>query len=165
MQVSENAVHVLHHTLGLTESRREPYRNHFVAEQGHHEMPALEELEEAGLMVRGRTPKFLNQQAIVFMCTEDGKSYAIENLPPEPKRTKYDDWLSADCGASFAEWLGIDMPRINTRVEGGKREFKISRIRWCTEISGEWAATKNAAKASYKAALKARAQQAKRTEG
>ena len=38
------------------EKRLAAYRNHFVAGEGHHDMPQLEELEHAGLVKRGITP-------------------------------------------------------------------------------------------------------------
>lgn len=163
MQVSESAMHVLHHSLGLSASRREPNRNHFVAGQGHHDMRALEELENAGLMARGHTPGFLDQQDIVFICTEEGKSYAIENLPPEPKRTKYDEYLDAEYPDGFAGFLGIRKPKFEQRGSWGNIEYRMYRITWdhWRDVEGEWASTKKDAKASYKAALKATAQRNK----
>jgi hypothetical protein len=42
---------ILKHTLGL-DYQKKPFRNHFVAGTGHHDMPVLLELEKAGLMIR-----------------------------------------------------------------------------------------------------------------
>lgn len=166
MKVSDNALHVLNHTLGLSVSRT-PFRNHFVASPGHHDMLALEELERAGLMARGLTPRFCDPSDIVFLATDSGRDFAIEHLPPEPKRTKYDEYLDADYFEGFTEFLGIRKPKLEYR--GGQRnlEYRMYRDAWDADygrwrdVQGEWASTKKAAKASYKAALKARAQRNK----
>jgi hypothetical protein len=174
-------ISLLHHTLGLNERRREPYRNHFVAGDGHHDMYHLSVLERAGLMERRATPKFLEPGDIVFAVTEAGREVAIAALPepkPPAKRTRYEDYLDADgCGGdSFGEYLcGRGLPEFETQ-----REFKrdpsrpdVNDLVWVTEhrmyrlrrndwsfsrerdVQGEWCITKKEAKASYKAALKA----------
>lgn len=163
MQVSENAVHVLHHTLGLSPCRREPYRNHFVAYPGHHDMPALEELERAGLMSRVQTPRFCDPSDIVFCATDGGRDFAVGHLPPEPKRTRYDEYLDAEYPDGFAEFLGIRKPEFEQRGSWGNIEYRMYRITWdhWRDVEGEWASTKKDAKASYKAALKAKARRNK----
>jgi hypothetical protein len=102
-------VDLLHHTLGLSVDRREPYRNHFVADEGHHDMPNLQALLALGLMALSPTPKFCNASDIVFHVTDAGKALAIEMLPPVPKLTRsqqrYEDFLSEDCDMRFGEWL------------------------------------------------------------
>jgi len=45
MQISNHALNVLHHTLGLRPDCRRSHRNHFLAGKDHHEMPAIEELD------------------------------------------------------------------------------------------------------------------------
>lgn len=154
---------LLHHTLGLRPDRREPFRNHFVAGPGHHDMPDLEALEAAGLMERGRTPTFCDQTDIVFLCTEAGKAYAIEHLPEPPKLTKYDEWLDVDGCESFAQFLGINKPVYEHGIWNLKDGEKVRMVRYSresrwlqrVEIAGEWCKTKKDAKASYKAALNA----------
>jgi len=168
-------ISLLHHTLGLSEQRREPYRNHFVAGDGHHDMYHLSALERAGLMERRATPKFLEPGDIVFAATEAGREVAIAALPepkPPAKRTRYEDYLDADgcAGDSFTEFLcGRQFPLFESRraprdQKGDRfgdqyRMYRLGKEAWCYErdVTGEWCATKKEAKASYKAALKSRA--------
>lgn len=150
-------LHILHHTLGVTPERREPYRNHYMAGPGHHSMALLEALEADGFMRRSKPPAFCDQDDVLFACTDAGRTYALEHLPPEPKRTRYEEFCREDGGYSFAEWLGIRRPEIEMRGPWREREYRMYRLRWdySVEVSGDWAPTKKAAKDSYKAALKA----------
>lgn len=171
---------LLQHTLGISERNREPYRNHFVASAGHHDMPDLEQLEAAGLMIRGHRPGFLSGESIVFYTTEAGRVLAITSLPEPKKLTRYEEYLRADgcAGDSFAEFLcGGRLPKFEShdcsRYYGygwhlaqqspGLKEWRgdIHRMYRADvygrhEIEGKWCKTKKEAKASYKAALKAR---------
>jgi len=149
--ITKSQLRLLHHTLGVTPERREPYRNHFVASVGHHDQPDLEKLEEAGLMARSPTPKFCNASDMVFHVTEAGRAYALDNLPQPPKLSKYEQYLRSESGLTFAEWLGIEVP---------KREYegywsKDRRVRLKSDrATGEWAKTIKEARASYKEKLK-----------
>lgn len=152
---------ILWHTLGLDPSRRESNRNHYVAGPGHYAMPDLEALESSGLMRRARTPAFLDQDDVVFTVTDEGKEIAIACLPPPPKRTRYGNFLRADTGHDFADFLGINLPSYERRFERGRIEYRMARPdqrytwgKW-GGVTGDWAPTKKAAKASYKAALAA----------
>lgn len=172
-QVTPYQISLLHHTLGLSEHRRESYRNHFVAGDGHHDMYHLAVLERAGLMERRSTPKFLEPGDIVFAATDAGREAAIAGLPeptPPAKRTRYEDYLDADgcAGDSFGEFLcGVRLPEFESRQDlrrderYGVRaitEYRMYRRYdyWTRDVQGGWCATKKDAKASYKAALKAR---------
>lgn len=168
VQVTKYQVELIQHTLGLSERRREPYRNHFVAGDGHHDMRHLEALEQAGLMERRRSPSFLADGDIVFAATDAGRDAAIAALPEPRKRTKADDWRDRDGCESFGEFLcGSRLPEFESRQpwrhEGHKTDrfgyqWRMYRCRgsWVeSEVVGEWCATKKEAKASYKAALKA----------
>ncbi|WP_313571043.1 hypothetical protein [Comamonas terrigena] len=167
---------LLLHTLGLRPDQRNGNRNHFVAGPGHDDIPDLEALESMGLMVRTRTPAFCDSSDIVFRATEAGRALALERLPeppPPPKRTRYDEYLAADgcAGDSFGEFLcGWRLPKFETRGYcgygvGNTLEYRMYRKAWdCVyghhnDVQGEWAKTKKEAKASYKAALKARKEQ------
>lgn len=169
-------ISLLQHTLGINEWKREPYRNYFVAAPGHHDMPDLEALEASGLMCRGRTPSFCSQNEIVFLTTDAGRALAIEKLPEPPKRTKHRQWLDMDGDLSFGEFLcGNRLPKVESErdyrfVDGRWRTIQRHRMyrlesssHWRREVEGEWASTKQDAKASYKQALaKHRAAQAKK---
>jgi hypothetical protein len=156
---TEQQLHLLHHTLGVTSKRREPYRNHFVASEGHHDLADLKALEAAGLMARSPTPKFCDADSMVFHVTEAGRTHALDNLPQPPKLTRYGEYMDADTGHSFAEYLGINAPRVEWNREWGKKSlYRYVRQDWqyqC-DVAGEWKPTKKAAKASYKEALKKR---------
>jgi len=130
VKISDGANHVLNHMLGLTGSSRVSYRNHFVAGEGHHDMPQLEELEHVGFVKRGITPKFCGQGDIVFYATQAGQIHAIENLPPEPlksARTRYDDYIESDFGGSFHEYLSIRKPQIEISRNRSDIEYRMFR--------------------------------------
>lgn len=170
MTPSEKQIGLLHHTLGLSTHRRDPYRNHFVAGHGHSDQPDLETLVSMGLMGRSPTPKFCDPKDEVFHATDAGKALALRELPapPDPqKQSQHRKWLDADTGYTFGEWLcGHQLPKFEHEathclVDGQYR--RIARYRmyryaansWQRDIEGKWADTKQDAKASYKAALAA----------
>jgi len=66
---------------------------------------------------------------------------------------KYRDYLHADSGFSFADWLGIRAPVIDSRITYGKWQYRYSKFVRSTFIAGSWEPTQKAAKASYKAKL------------
>lgn len=149
---------ILHHTLGVTPERREPYRNHYLSGPKHYAMPDLDALVAAGCMARRSPPKFCRPDDVVFYVTEAGRTYALENLPPPPKLTRYNEYLSASCFDSFAEFLGINKPSVRSRFINGRWEYQMARAATRTEnaVTGEWKPTKKEAKASYKEALEKR---------
>lgn len=156
-------VHVLQHTLGLRIDRREPYRNHFVAGHGHHDMASLEALEAQGLMKRVRSPGFLGKGDIVFAATEAGRELAIASLPPIPKLTRYREFHQQASDASFGEFLcGRKLPKFEMDALSsrgcGKVKYRMYREAGdeygaVRDVQGEWRETKKEAKASYKEAL------------
>lgn len=157
--LSESQIQILQHTIGVRQDSREPYRNHFLASVGHHDYADLQALENSGLMKRVPSPSFCRADDITFVCTESGKSVAIDNLPAPKKRTKYEEYLRAEVCESFAEWLGITPPVLeygilySTRgmVRYARRSYLTSGIE---VVAGEFKYSKIEAKASYKAALK-----------
>lgn len=164
MNVTAKQLDLLHHTLGLTPEHRTPYRNHYVAGDGHHSMPELTALEAMGLMVRRAAPAFCDPGDIVFYATDTGRAFALDNLAHPPKRSRYGEYLDAEYSESFAEWLCIEVPEIQSSdyrnyfgVPPGhyryrRREFTRGE-RWSPEIVGEWKPTKKEAKTSYKEKL------------
>lgn len=157
---TEHQLHLLHHTLGVTPKRREPYRNHFVASKGHSDLADLMALEVAGMMARSPTPKFCDADDMVFHVTDAGCAYAISNLPQPPRLTKYGEYLDADTGHSFVEFLGINLPRLEVDYQWGSKPTLYRYIRrdwqYRCDVAGEWKPTKKEAKATYKTALKKR---------
>lgn len=151
-----NQIRLMQHSLGINTNRREPFRNHFVAGEGHADLPDLEQLEQLGLMSRRELTDAWGG-GFCFHVTEPGKAIAIRELPAEPQRTRYEEFLDADCGEKFGEFICRNgLPRFETRYTGRGREIRMTRTTpGRLEVAGEWALTKKAAKASYKAALSA----------
>lgn len=151
--VSPEQLGLLHHTLGLSQHQCSEYRNYFLAGAGHHDQANLLALVDAGLMSRSPAPSWTCGDDL-FRVTDIGRSYAIANLPPMPtpvKYSKYQEYLRADIGCSFAEWLGIEVPR---REYQGYRHSADHRVRLVSsKATGEWGATLKEAKALYKTAL------------
>jgi hypothetical protein len=113
-QAIESDYSVMHHALGITDpSQPAPYRNHFVASNGHHDMPALERLCSDGLMVEGGKPSFCDDRSRVFYVTDSGKAVAMETRPKPPKMTRsqkrYQRYLEYGDGfESFLDYLRWD---------------------------------------------------------
>ena len=159
IKVTPYQLGLLHHTLGVNPERREPYRNHFVASPGHHDIDHLEVLVAMGYMARGYRPAFLEDDDVVFQCTDAGRAYALVHLPQPPKRSKYEDYRRSESSSSFAEWMGIDVPRVDVDHRSGHQTLyryrRDSLFSW-ENVTGEWKSTKKEAKASYKEALRKR---------
>lgn len=103
-------LHVLQHALGLDgHGRGVAYRNHYVAEPGHHGWDACMRHVEAGRMVRSGPHPTLCGGAYSFRVTEAGRQHVAEHSPQPPRlsrsQRRYLDWLHADCGMPFGDWL------------------------------------------------------------
>lgn len=97
--VTTRDLDILLHTLGLDVDHREPWRNHFVADKGHSDLPAIGRLQAAGLMALSRRPDFLDDADLVFHVTDAGRLAAMaENGRRHPPRTarqaRYQRWLT-----------------------------------------------------------------------
>lgn len=169
---------LLWHTLGLRPEYRDSrhvYRNRFLAGPGHDDIPDLDALVALGLMGNRKPPAFCDQSEILYFATKEGEKFAIAEMPPLPKRTKFDDYLDvSECYEGFAHFLDINQPMLQQRGEWGNREYRMVRYprgspyrqhrrhyslsQWSPyeqlEVSGGWAPTMKEAKASYKLALK-----------
>ncbi len=111
---------ILQHALGVDRyGRGEQYRNHFVTGKGSKDFDGCMALVDAGLMTR--TPgNAITGGDDLFRVTPAGVDFvALQSPtpPPAPKLTRsqkrYRAWLDADCGYSFAEWIGV--PRSGRR--------------------------------------------------
>lgn len=157
IRISDQQLGLLHHTLGVRPDQREPFRNHFLASPDHYAMPDLEALETEGLMARARTPAFCSPDDMLFIVTDAGRRLALRLLPAAPKKTRYQEYLDADYGLDFHEFLGINKPEFESRGDWRNREYRMRR--WAggysyVDVQGEWARTKKEAKASYKKSLR-----------
>lgn len=171
MTPTQEQLAILHHTIGVCEQVRMPYRNRYLAGPGHHSERDLEALVAGGLMIKRAAPAFCDPTDVLYMATEVGQKVAMDGLPPEPpkpRRNKYIEWLDADTGYSFAEFICIkNPPRIESDWSGNGWRYRMTRS-CCGSfncVQGEWAPTKKAAKASYKAELKRHNQPAHQGEG
>ena len=71
-------------------------------------------------------------------------------------RQKYLDFLHSDTGYTFAEYLGIVVPRLEVSRANGVSLYRYVRHDYLkTSITGDWRKTKKAAKESYKLKLNA----------
>ncbi|NDO80151.1 hypothetical protein CJP72_04985 [Citrobacter sp. NCU1] len=90
----------------------------------------------------------------------DGIVYGdvVDYEPPKISARKhkakcnYQEYLDADCGYEFHEWLGINKPCVDYDHKGNCRMYRIGNYR-DVSIYGEWKPTKKEAKASYKEKL------------
>lgn len=92
--LGKQALSVLQHTLGLdswgkskSPSQPDGYRNHFVAEEGHHEWGILMLLVQHGLMDQ-HAPFALSGGSPWFSVTGAGRAYVAQYSPKPPKLTK-----------------------------------------------------------------------------
>nr|DAH83242.1 MAG TPA: hypothetical protein [Caudoviricetes sp.] len=154
--ISAHQLSLLNHALGLRPDRREPFRNHFVAGDGHHDQSDLLALVDAGMMTRRDNPEWMGG-GDVFHVSDAGTEYAIAHLPAPPKRTRYQEYLDSESCDSFGKWLmGWDLPAYESdygSFSSGRLQYRV-RMK-SRRATGEYCDTKKAAKASYKAALAA----------
>lgn len=144
--ISPDQLDNLRHTLGLN-YQPTPYRNHYVADKGGDAIAGLMDMVEKGLMTS--RPEPFGGTGTCFHATEAGKTYAMDRQPAPKKKTRYEEFLSADTGLSFSEFLGIDKPV----TEKGSGSTAGSMRIVSSRAKGEWATNMTLAKASYKAEL------------
>ncbi|WP_145538472.1 hypothetical protein [Yersinia alsatica] len=150
-KIESRHIELLQHTIGVTEKKREPYRNYFLVGDEHSDNADLKQLVAAGYMTAHPAPAMWGD-GTVYCCTPKGSTLAISSLPAPKKRSRYDDYLDSETCQSFAEWLGIDVPE----VEYGSWYPNQGKFRMVSRrATGEWRDTHKDAKASYKDKLKA----------
>lgn len=154
-------LHILQHSLGVDEyGQGNQYRNHYVA--GGVDVEHCRQLvslgymrERAGSVLSGGDPWFNVTPAGV-----DAVAFLSPPAPPPKKRSQWDEYLDHDSCDRFGEWLlGGMKPEFEHRGSWRSREYRMYRCRYSSvhaEVRGEWCRTMKDAKASYKAALKAR---------
>jgi hypothetical protein len=111
MNQRNESLHVLQHALGLDDySQGNPYRNHFVASEGHDDWARLMDHVESGRMVR-HDPRaiFGGDTSYCFVVTLAGKEYVREHSQKPPRvsrgKARYRRWLRSNCDMSFGEWV------------------------------------------------------------
>lgn len=111
------SLHILQHALGLDEyGQGRAYRNHYVADVGHHGYDACMAHVDAGRMKRhGPSEMYGGGTSYCFTVTDAGCEYVREHSPQPPKLTRsqkrYRQYLAQDSGLRFGEWLRSDWAR------------------------------------------------------
>lgn len=119
MSERDPLLHILQHSLGVDGfGQGRQYRNHFVTGEGSDDFPHCMALVERGLMTH-REGNALTGGDDLFCVTDAGKAFVAEHSPKPPRLTRsqkrYRDYLKADSGGSFAEWIGAS-PRAHIRA-------------------------------------------------
>lgn len=109
-KVKAEALQILQHALGVDKyGQGEQYRNRFVTTPKCSNGKVCEELVSIDLMVRRDDFEGLTGGMALYMVTPEGVKAMSEESPKPPKLTRgqkrYRDYLEADCGLSFGEWL------------------------------------------------------------
>lgn len=104
-------LHILQHSLGVDRyGRGDQYRNHFCTGPESKDFDLCNELVALELMRDGGPRKVMGGMH-VFTVTPAGIDAVAFQSPEPPKLTRsqkrYREYLAADCGFSFAEWLGV----------------------------------------------------------
>lgn len=101
---------ILQHSLGLDQyGRGREYRNHFVTGPGCDNFATCRSLTERELMHDHGASAMLVGGSHCFTVTDAGRRFVREHSPSPPKLTRsqrrYQDYLDADSGMDFGEWL------------------------------------------------------------
>ena len=102
-------IEILRHALGTgDDGRRSSYRNHFVTGPGSKDYDDCVALVGAGLMIQ-RPGNLLTGGDDLFQVTDAGRDAASPGPAPKLSASKqrYRDFLAADSGLSFGEWLNL----------------------------------------------------------
>lgn len=119
MELTKQQLRFLQHSLGCDQyGRGEQSRNHFVTDESGRDGEVCLQLVAMGLMSNDG-PRALCGGMSVFHVTAEGKEQMRSQSPSPPPpeklsrgKRKYRDYLSADSGLKFREWLGIkDKPK------------------------------------------------------
>lgn len=105
LSITPIQLHILRHSIGLDDNGNgREYRNHYAADPN----PDLIALRDAGYMTdRGAVEMWGGLHC--FIVTESGKQFVRGQKPAPVKlsrsKSRYQNFLRADCGLSFGEWL------------------------------------------------------------
>ncbi len=109
--LSPEQLHILQHSLGVDKyGQGNQYRNRFVTDLDSTDGPICVSLVELGAM-KDHGPQSIAGGMHCFTVTPAGiDAVAFQSpLPPKLSRSqrRYREFLNADCGLSFREWLGV----------------------------------------------------------
>lgn len=108
-------LHILQHSLGVDKyGEGEQYRNRFVTSPDCEDGQLCLELVGLGFM-RDHGPHALADGMHCYTVTPAGVDAVAVQSPARPKisrsKRRYQDWLRADTGHSFAAWIGASQKR------------------------------------------------------
>ncbi len=114
LTLSPKQLHILQHSLGVDDyGQGRQYRNHFVTGPESDDFADCRALVEMEFM-KDHGPQNLTGGMHTFTVTPagvDAVAFQSPVPPPQPKLTRsqkrYRDYVDADSGLSFSEWLGI----------------------------------------------------------
>jgi hypothetical protein len=115
MKLTEKQLHILQHSLGLDQyGQGNQYRNRFFTGPGSSDFADCNALVEAGLMRDDGAQKMCAGDHF-FYVTEAGIKQVEIQSPSPPKifrsKRRYLEWLDADCGMKFGDWLKLKSRR------------------------------------------------------
>lgn len=113
-ELSKHQLQILQHSLGCDEfGRSRTDRNHFMTDVDSKDGPTCLELVSLGLMHNRGSIEWCGGMSL-FHVTAKGKEQMRLQSPQPPPETKltrgerrYLEYLRADCGLSFREWMGF----------------------------------------------------------
>jgi len=79
MTITNYQKSLMEHSLGGKDPGKW-FRNYFVADDRHTDLPDIRELEKQGMMKQVKAPSFLSARTMVFVVTEAGKKFLEDNL-------------------------------------------------------------------------------------
>lgn len=108
MNITDRQLEMMRHALGFDhQGNGRRYRNHYCGPQGEDEK-AWMELVNAGWATH-RNMGEISGEMDTFWLTQPGIDYVLSRKPQPKKLTRsqqrYQDFLDADCGMRFGEWL------------------------------------------------------------
>lgn len=113
-ELTKHQLQILQHSLGCDEfGRSRTDRNHFMTDVDSKDGPTCLELVALGLMSNCGSVEWCGGMNLFRVTDEGGEQMRLQSPqpPPEKKLTRgerrYLDYIRADCGVSFREWLGI----------------------------------------------------------
>ena len=121
--ISIEKLNILRHSIGYDDKGGDRYasarsiderRNRFVTGLENRDGILCQELCAAGYMVDHGAQSTMGGDHY-FQVTEEGRAVVLLHKPIPPRMTaskrRYQQFLDADCGLSFREWLGIKRRR------------------------------------------------------
>lgn len=121
--ISREKLNILRHAIGYDDNGGDRYqnarsmderRNHFVTSPKDKDGLLCQELVAAGWMI-DHGPAVITGSDNLYQVTEEGRAVVLLHKPIPPRMTpskrRYQQFLDADCGRPFREWLGIKRKR------------------------------------------------------